>query len=379
MTVVDFKQIEAPNEVLDEFGLKRRNSECHLNQERYEGELEGVEEKSSTVYTMSGCLSSFNEVYHQYNSNQNPFVFLNIKTDGSGVDVNVTPDKRKIFIENEKLLLATVKVLSKFSQSSSTFSTKDRQLPKRKCNTETGTRNKQPKTDEFCKAMLELSNPSGNVQNKEALDSQESGVVMVVGADHSFLKDDEKSSFLECPLEQSEEEKMLNISEKEYVMCGWSEPGSHDVVEDNNVHASEEATERDISFRSVSLGSVAVNFSFKTEASLKSYSLEQEVEINEISNNFSEQKVGEKLEIVVLDDAPAIKDCGDVNVITMSLSIADIANKCHEYEVKRKRKKFNSRRKAKFMADITPKENDTAETELQREITKEMFSKVFGY
>ena len=51
-----------------------------------------------------------NEVYHQFNRHQYPFVLLNIKSKNlDNVDVNVTPDKRLVFVENEKLLLATVK------------------------------------------------------------------------------------------------------------------------------------------------------------------------------------------------------------------------------------------------------------------------------
>ena len=51
-----------------------------------------------------------NEIYHQFNRHQYPFVFLNIKSDTlQNVDINVTPDKRMIFVENEKLLFATIK------------------------------------------------------------------------------------------------------------------------------------------------------------------------------------------------------------------------------------------------------------------------------
>lgn len=50
-----------------------------------------------------------NEVYRQFNSNQYPFIYLNIFMQKNEIDVNVTPDKRQIFIAKEKLLLATVK------------------------------------------------------------------------------------------------------------------------------------------------------------------------------------------------------------------------------------------------------------------------------
>lgn len=51
-----------------------------------------------------------NEIYHSYNRNQYPTIVLNITTQSSQVDINVTPDKRQLMLTNEKLLLATVKV-----------------------------------------------------------------------------------------------------------------------------------------------------------------------------------------------------------------------------------------------------------------------------
>ncbi|XP_068439286.1 mismatch repair endonuclease PMS2 [Clinocottus analis] len=50
-----------------------------------------------------------NEVYHMYNRHQYPFVALNIAVAYECVDVNVTPDKRQIFLQEEKLLLAILK------------------------------------------------------------------------------------------------------------------------------------------------------------------------------------------------------------------------------------------------------------------------------
>lgn len=50
-----------------------------------------------------------NEMYHRYNCNQNPFVYLNIMVQRSDVDVNVTPDKRQLLLNNENLLLSVLK------------------------------------------------------------------------------------------------------------------------------------------------------------------------------------------------------------------------------------------------------------------------------
>ncbi|NXS60302.1 PMS2 endonuclease, partial [Brachypteracias leptosomus] len=50
-----------------------------------------------------------NEVYHLYNKHQYPFVVLNICVDSECIDINVTPDKRQILLQEEKLLLAILK------------------------------------------------------------------------------------------------------------------------------------------------------------------------------------------------------------------------------------------------------------------------------
>lgn len=50
-----------------------------------------------------------NEIYRQYNSNQYPFVFLNVEMERTTVDVNVTPDKRKIFLTKEKIIMDILK------------------------------------------------------------------------------------------------------------------------------------------------------------------------------------------------------------------------------------------------------------------------------
>lgn len=51
-----------------------------------------------------------NEVYHEYNRHQYPFVFMNLEFPKHEVDVNVTPDKRKLLLDKESILLVTLKV-----------------------------------------------------------------------------------------------------------------------------------------------------------------------------------------------------------------------------------------------------------------------------
>uniref|UniRef100_A0A665WN39 PMS1 homolog 2, mismatch repair system component n=1 Tax=Echeneis naucrates TaxID=173247 RepID=A0A665WN39_ECHNA len=60
-------------------------------------------------YGLNDVTKLVNEVYHMYNRHQYPFVALNIAVASECVDVNVTPDKRQIFLQEEKLLLAILK------------------------------------------------------------------------------------------------------------------------------------------------------------------------------------------------------------------------------------------------------------------------------
>lgn len=82
-----------------------------------------------------------NEVYHQFNRHQYPFVVLSLRakevpdechgSQGPVVDVNITPDKRVVFFEREKLLLDLVRqVLTDLYQDSpATFLTSSGIIP----------------------------------------------------------------------------------------------------------------------------------------------------------------------------------------------------------------------------------------------------------
>ncbi|XP_066250470.1 mismatch repair endonuclease PMS2 [Euwallacea similis] len=63
-----------------------------------------------------------NKIYKEFNTKQYPFIYLNIIAKCL-VDVNITPDKRQVFIEQEKLLLATIKasLIEAFKECPSTF------------------------------------------------------------------------------------------------------------------------------------------------------------------------------------------------------------------------------------------------------------------
>lgn len=64
-----------------------------------------------------------NEVYHSYNTHQYPFVFLNMILNKDYVDINVTPDKRQIMVQQENILLVIVKstLRKMFEQNATVF------------------------------------------------------------------------------------------------------------------------------------------------------------------------------------------------------------------------------------------------------------------
>ncbi|ORZ14174.1 hypothetical protein BCR42DRAFT_63066 [Absidia repens] len=66
---------------------------------------------------------AFNEVYRNFISNQYPFVVANFKISPDSYDVNVSPDKRTIFLHNEKQLSETIvsDLTSQLEPSRSTF------------------------------------------------------------------------------------------------------------------------------------------------------------------------------------------------------------------------------------------------------------------
>lgn len=43
----------------------------------------------------------FSEIYKLYNPSMNPILVLNIDVEDNNYDINVSPDKREVFIKNE--------------------------------------------------------------------------------------------------------------------------------------------------------------------------------------------------------------------------------------------------------------------------------------
>lgn len=119
-TLLPFQQVPPAENAMEEYGLK----ETELPKQRFA--ITGFVSRAEHGVGRSATDRQFffinnrpcdplkvtklvNEVYHMYNRHQYPFVALNISVASDCVDVNVTPDKRQIFLQEEKLLLAILK------------------------------------------------------------------------------------------------------------------------------------------------------------------------------------------------------------------------------------------------------------------------------
>ncbi|KAH9498232.1 Mismatch repair endonuclease pms2 [Bulinus truncatus] len=133
-SLLEFRQWEARDDICEDYGIKPQQkpgikfqvegfvSKCEHGQGR------GTTDRQFIFINRRPCDSSkilkvVNEVYHGYNRHQYPFIVLCISMDKESVDVNVTPDKRQIFLEGEPYLLAVIKtsLLQMFEPTSSVY------------------------------------------------------------------------------------------------------------------------------------------------------------------------------------------------------------------------------------------------------------------
>jgi len=117
VSLLPFKQAEMTGEELSAAGLPEHVPEVTLAgfvSSPQHGEGRGCPDRQFYFVNSRPCeppkLSKLvNQVYHGYNRQQFPFVCLNILTERATVDINITPDKRQIYLTNEKYLVLLMK------------------------------------------------------------------------------------------------------------------------------------------------------------------------------------------------------------------------------------------------------------------------------
>ncbi|XP_053967494.1 mismatch repair endonuclease PMS2 isoform X2 [Anastrepha ludens] len=111
-----------------------------------------------------------NDTYHRYNSHQYPFVFLNINTARSDVDVNLTPDKRQLLLNNEKILILAIKkaLVNTFGDIPSTYKLQNSSIV----------------------SMFKKENGNGNVTNEHSTNkepSEDSSECLPISSSQRFM------------------------------------------------------------------------------------------------------------------------------------------------------------------------------------------------
>ncbi|KAK8788425.1 hypothetical protein V5799_021796, partial [Amblyomma americanum] len=136
--LLDIQQHAPTEDILEEFALTRLSA--HPPGIRIEGYISSCAHGSgrsssdrqfvfvnSRPCEMAKLTKLVNSVYHTFNRDQYPFLLINIHLERQSVDVNVTPDKRSVFIHHEKYLLAVVKssLMAMFQPIAATYERRD--------------------------------------------------------------------------------------------------------------------------------------------------------------------------------------------------------------------------------------------------------------
>ena len=120
--ILPFKKSDVLQEILDNYNLQQEFVDLHQQLFDINGYISSVTHGSGRsspdrqFYFVNARPCDFhklskavNEMYHKYNNNQYPFVHIEVTLKRDLVDVNITPDKRQVMVQQEKVLYAIVK------------------------------------------------------------------------------------------------------------------------------------------------------------------------------------------------------------------------------------------------------------------------------
>merc|ERR1719244_261914 len=179
-----------------------------------------------------------NQVYHGYNRHQFPFVCLNIITERSTVDINITPDKRQVFLTNERFLNEMVKksLEKMFEDAPSTMDTNTFLKTPNSMSSNSGDASEALKNKENI-ANQQNSSPKFNIANLKRSFSSSFSIPGTSSSQGSSKKQKTMQSFFKMTPagDQGEEERSGNKLEE-------TSPLSKDIVELSNFVGGDEGT-----------------------------------------------------------------------------------------------------------------------------------------
>ncbi|XP_050526436.1 mismatch repair endonuclease PMS2 isoform X2 [Daktulosphaira vitifoliae] len=336
-----------------------------------------------------------NEIYHQYNQNQYPFVYLNILIERAQVDVNVTPDKRQIFLTNEKYLLTILRAsLNKLYESiPSTYkintSLYESTSLKRIYNETSieNTKTKQPKLD----SAFEIDNLERNNSQSSKQMENEPKCILKKFKDFSTATKNISKQTQEVSSSVSEiiDRKIFHSN-----ICGSDTMNytntiisyndkineSIDINNDHDNCITSFNLKNVTSDNSCDLFNIILSEELKTrektlqtfDCHIKHKNLKKK---NECSGNTVIASIHNNLPInhnksIEIDESNFSKHR---RIFAVEININNIKEYFTYFNNKKKK---NQNIKTKFFATIDPGKNQQAENELSREITKDMFKQM---
>ncbi|XP_059620114.1 mismatch repair endonuclease PMS2 [Phlebotomus argentipes] len=280
-------------------------------------------------------ITMVNEIYHKYNVYQFPFVYLDIRMENSRVDVNVTPDKRQLFIGNENILLLALKIalLRTFNECASTYKIEKPEkslkvVPKKSEKAEEEDVFLPSSQEKFTKKLSQWK-ATGNTDDQEWHEKRGKRKIM----DELEVRK-AKMKKMQATLEAPEPERKTRIS------CG-STP------------------KRDVIFEAVTPKAAEPVKSPKRRDVLEDKVIDVDSVAKSHSSRAKIRQMSQKL----------------------SISMAEIRAKCQqEAQARKEAGQVDNLKRLKFKAKLDPNINDAAEEELSREIDKNSFSsmKIIG-
>lgn len=328
-----------------------------------------------------------NEVYRSYNNNQYPFIYLNIKTISTIVDVNVTPDKRQVFLEKEKLLLATLKTSlhNRLKDFPSMFNAQNLDISQKQCKDNrsadiqerlsrgmkrflTDSDKKSPEKAESKRSKSDNFKFEGRNKrlSNNSLDSQE----------NMFTSTQMLDSFIE------EAQKVVDVTETSIL-----EEEINDLEKEDNTRIESTRETKSDGLESICSVSEKISCTLRKSGTAQN-KLKNILTIPEesVATNESENKEtkGSKSIATVLEESGVevieltqSKDYEEIlqyrKKIPLKISLQSIQEKLDKIE----EEEANSPNiEVQFRSNINPKCNSDAEKELQKHITKADFAKM---
>lgn len=294
-----------------------------------------------------------NEIYRQFNMNQYPFVYLNILIDKKHIDVNVTPDKRQVFLDNEKLVLAVLKstLLDLFKHLPSNYTMQNLNIPKFK---------KETPLAPTTKGLKRLSSQDNETSIQTSLlkcygkkPKKCDSVVLDIKVP--------KESTCEVTTEKDEDYKYI----KNCINTSGTDMTRDDQSKDCRNEIENVQTREDIIINETLVQSKTSNKSNNTIPIKNKIDIHNSITKDDNTIQHTKGKEEKEIDIALKSD----------KIVVLNTSL-DVIEQNIQKKLQNRNKELEDSLLVKFRSAINPDSNAQAEAELDKQITKNKFKKM---